>query len=59
MKKWADKINERPAIKRGLDVPEPFKLKERLKSKEAEEEYAKQNSKWIMDGQNKDQEKHK
>jgi len=59
LKKWADKINERPAIKRGLDVPEPFKLKERLKSKEAEEEYAKQNSKWIMDGQNKDQEKHK
>lgn len=59
MKKWLDKINKRPAIKRGLDVPEPFKMKEKMKSKEGEEEYAKHHSNWVMKGQNDDQEKHK
>jgi len=59
VKKWLDKINERPAIKRGLDVPEPFKMKEKMKTKEGEEEYAKHHSNWVMKGQNDDQEKHK
>ncbi|KAI4165511.1 MAG: hypothetical protein LQ342_000922 [Letrouitia transgressa] len=30
---WCDRIANRPAVKRGLDVPEPFKLKEKLKTK--------------------------
>lgn len=59
MKKWLDKINERPAIKRGLDVPEPFMMKEKMKSKEGEKEFEEHHSKWVMDQQNKDQEKHK
>lgn len=33
LNQWLDKINERPAVKRGLDVPEPFTMKEKLKSK--------------------------
>jgi glutathione S-transferase len=57
--KWLDKINDRPAVKKGLDVPEPFKMKEKMKSKEGEEEYAKHHSNWIMQGQKKDQETHK
>lgn len=59
LKIWLDKINERPAVRRGLDVPEPFKMKEKMKSKDGEEEYAKMHSNWVMDGQKKDQEKHK
>ncbi|TVY81150.1 Disulfide-bond oxidoreductase [Lachnellula suecica] len=59
MKKWLDKINERPAVKRGLDVPEPFVMKEKMKTKEGEGEYAKYHSNWVMDGQKKDQETHK
>ncbi|KAL8799048.1 MAG: hypothetical protein Q9200_007633, partial [Gallowayella weberi] len=30
---WLDRMNARPAVKRGLDVPEPFTMKEKLKSK--------------------------
>ena len=33
LNQWLDRINERPAVKRGLDVPEPFTMKEKLKSK--------------------------
>jgi glutathione S-transferase len=59
VKAWLDRINERPAVKRGLDVPEPFKMKEKMKNKEGEEEYAKHHSGWVMQGQEKDQERHK
>jgi len=59
VKKWLDRINERPAVKRGLDVPEPFKMKEKMKSKDGEEEYAKMHSNWVTEGQKKDAEKHK
>lgn len=30
---WVDRINSRDAVKRGLDVPEPFVMKEKMKSK--------------------------
>lgn len=33
LNQWLDRFNERPAVKRGLDVPEPFTMKEKLKSK--------------------------
>ncbi|KAG4410695.1 hypothetical protein IFR04_016171, partial [Cadophora malorum] len=56
---WAERINARPAIKRGLDVPEPFKMKEKMKTKEGEREFEEHHSRWVMDGQKKDQERHK
>lgn len=59
VKNWLDKINERPAIKRGLDVPEPFKMKEKMKTKEGEKEFEEHHSKWVMDSQKKEQEAHK
>ncbi|KAI9745865.1 MAG: hypothetical protein M1818_000546 [Claussenomyces sp. TS43310] len=59
VKKWLDTINERPAVKKGLDVPEKFTIKETMKSKEEQEKYAKHHSEWIMKGQNADQVKHK
>jgi glutathione S-transferase len=40
-------------------VPEEFKMKEKMKSKEGEEELAKFHSEWVMKGQEKDQETHK
>ncbi|PMD42845.1 glutathione S-transferase GstA, partial [Hyaloscypha variabilis F] len=49
--KWADRINARQAVKSGLDVPEKFKMKEKMKTKEGEEEYAKHHSSWVMKGQ--------
>jgi glutathione S-transferase len=54
-----DRINAREAVKRGLDVPEPFKMKEMMKTREGEEEYAQYHSSWVMKGQEKDQATHK
>ncbi|KAI9816620.1 MAG: hypothetical protein M1827_001753 [Pycnora praestabilis] len=55
---WVDTINERPAVKRGLDIPEPFEMKEKMQTKEGEEEYAKMHSQWVMKGQDEDAKKH-
>ena len=30
---WSDRINQRPAVQRGLDVPEPFEMKRKMQSK--------------------------
>lgn len=59
LQKWLGVINEREAVKRGLDVPEKFELKEKLKTKEGEEEYAKYHSNWVMQGHNEDKEKYR
>lgn len=34
-------------------------MKEKMKSKEGEKEFEEHQSKWVMDGQKEDQEKHK
>ena len=56
---WLDSINQRPAIQRGVNVPEKFEMKEAMKTKEGEEQYVKYHSNWVMQGQKADQEKHK
>ena len=58
LKVWLETISERPGVKRGLDVPEPFEMKKAMKTKEGEDEYAKHHSNWVMQGQNADQKKH-
>ncbi|KAM3078347.1 Glutathione S-transferase 2 [Clarireedia jacksonii] len=58
LKDWLERINNRPAVAKGLNVPEPFKMKEMMKSKEGEEEYSKHHSNWVMKGQESDQAKH-
>ena len=30
---WSDRINDRPAIQKGLDVPEPFEMKKKMQTK--------------------------
>jgi len=57
--KWMKKIEERSAVQKGLNIPEKFEMKEAMKTKEGEEEYAKHHSTWVMKGQEADQEKHK
>lgn len=59
LSKWLETINQRPAVKRGLDVPEKFKMKEKMRTKEGEEEYAKYHSQWVMKGQQENQGRHK
>lgn len=48
--KWLERIEARPATYKGLGVPERRKGK---RSKEEEEEDAREASKWVMDGQKK------
>ncbi|KAG8627538.1 hypothetical protein KVT40_005021 [Elsinoe batatas] len=43
----------------GLNVPDKFELRDAMRSKEGEEEYARYHSGWVMKGQEKDQETHK
>jgi glutathione S-transferase len=59
LRKWLEIINERPAVQRGLNIPEKFQMKEMLKTEEGEREYAKHHSDWVMQGMKDDQERHK
>jgi glutathione S-transferase len=59
LQEWLAKINERPAVQRGLNIPDKFEMKEKLKTKEGEEEYARYHSNWVMQGMKDDSEKHK
>ncbi|KAF2148217.1 glutathione S-transferase [Myriangium duriaei CBS 260.36] len=59
IQEWKKVIEERPATEKGLNVPDKFELREAMKTKEGEEEYAKHHSNWVMQGQKADQEKHK
>lgn len=59
IQKWKEAIEKRPATEKGLNVPDKFELREAMKTKEGEEEYAKHHSNWVMQGQKADQEKHK
>lgn len=59
LKAWLDRINARPAVQKGLNVPEPFEMKEKMRSKEGEEEYQRMHAGWVMKGQEADQERHR
>jgi len=56
---WMQTIAKRPAVEKGCNIPEKFEMKEAMKTKEGEEEYAKHHSNWVMKGQEADQQTHK
>lgn len=58
VEEWLGVINKREAVKRGVDVPEKFDMKEAMKTKEGEEEYEKYHSGWVMKGMKEDKKKH-
>ena len=33
LKEWLDRLNARPAVQKGLYVPEPFKMKSKMQTK--------------------------
>ncbi|KAI5778578.1 glutathione S-transferase [Geopyxis carbonaria] len=55
---WVKRINERPGIQRGLQVPEPSPIAA-LKTKEDADRHAAESSKWVIQGQQEEAEKHK
>jgi glutathione S-transferase len=52
LKSWMSRIEERDAVKKGIDVPEKSKYNPN-DSKEEHEKQAKEASKWIMQDQKK------
>ena len=42
LKKWEERMWARPAVQKGANVPEPYKMKELLKDKEGMEKHAAQ-----------------
>ena len=57
--KWMKAVQERPATQAGVNIPEKFEMKEAMKTKEGEEDYAKHHSNWVMQGMKEESEKHK
>lgn len=48
LQKWQNMLEQRPALKRGADVPEPSKMRETLKSPEAIAKAQQEATKWIV-----------
>jgi len=60
LKKWEEMLEQRPAIRKGRDVPRPYRGKVSLKNEEENERRAREASEWIMKGMKEDTErKHK
>lgn len=59
IEKWMEEINRRPATQKGVNIPGKFEMKEAMKTKEGEEDYARHHSNWVIQGQKADQETHK
>lgn len=57
IKLWREAIEKRPAVVKGTNVPDEFKMKEIMRNKEKSEEYAKKSSGWIMKGMKEDEER--
>lgn len=59
VKVWLEAIEKRAAVEKGTNVPDEFKMKEIMRSKEKSEEYAKHSSGWIMKGMKEEEGKGK
>jgi len=54
---WVDRINAREAVKRGLDVPVKFTMKDNIQDQAKLDQQAKEASAWIVKGQEEDAKK--
>ena len=59
VQEWLETIQKREAVEKGVNIPVKFEMKEKMKSQESAEEYAKYHSNWVMKGMQDDAEKHK
>ncbi|MCJ1366586.1 hypothetical protein MMC16_005715 [Acarospora aff. strigata] len=57
LKAWADRMLVRPGVEKGRHVPDPHRMRELMKDKEAVERQAKEAAKWIQQGQANDAKK--
>ncbi|KAK4970425.1 Glutathione S-transferase 2 [Elasticomyces elasticus] len=59
LKAWEDRMYARPGVEKGRHVPDPHKMKELSKDKEAMERHAKQGSQWVQKGMKEDAQRQK
>lgn len=59
LKAWEERMYARPALKKGANVPDPYKLKEILADKEKADYHAGEARKWIQAGMKDDAQKSK
>ncbi|TKA30972.1 hypothetical protein B0A50_01940 [Salinomyces thailandicus] len=57
LKKWEERMWARPALKKGANVPDPYKLKELLQDKEKMDRHAAEARNWVQQGMKEDAEK--
>lgn len=57
LKAWEDRMWARPAVQKGANVPDPYKMKELLADKAAMEKHAADAKKWIQAGMKDDAKK--
>lgn len=54
LKAWDERMLARPGVEKGRHVPEPHKIRELLKDKEAAERAAEESRKWVQKGMQED-----
>lgn len=54
IERWLEAIRNRPSVERGVNVPVPFEMREKMHDQKAADEYAKHHSEWIMKGMKED-----
>ena len=59
LKAWEERMEARPGVAKGKDVPEPNKIKELLKDKKRMREIEEKSTKWIQEGMKEDAKRQK
>lgn len=54
LKAWEAKMDARPALRKGRDIPQPYKVKEKEKNPEAAQKSAVATRSWIQKGMSDD-----
>jgi glutathione S-transferase len=50
LKAWEERMWARPAVQKGANIPDPYRMKELLADKEATEKKAAESAKWVQQG---------
>lgn len=54
LKAWEERMDARPAVQKGRNVPEPWRVRELLKNKEVMDRHAAQGRHWVQAGMKED-----
>ena len=54
LKAWEERMWARDAVKKGANVPDPYRMKELLADKEAMEKHAAKSREWVQKGMKED-----